>query len=269
MFRVDQFVPTQTIIALIRLLFSWSAFRALGSMQGSAGSVPAGGPPRLLPSPRRPLSKRGCGTARRWYTAGLSAFRLFFSLFLGLVLGNGGGIGAMIWGPPFPPNPFFYRKGTGSGAEGPRRCSGLAHTVRHHPGIAVRGTKGGWGGQPGPTSGSPRGGSLRWTLQGIYGRREQGRGPKAPDVVPRWPPPSPPAGDHHCPNSILVLLGRVCLSGFRLYFLSLSHGRGLGEGGAWNPPPAPTTSLVLGGGAWITVVGAAGMEGGNGRGGKI
>ena len=39
----------------ISALFKMSS----GRLPGSAGSVPAGGPPRLLPSPRRPPS--GCG----------------------------------------------------------------------------------------------------------------------------------------------------------------------------------------------------------------
>ncbi len=46
-------------------------------------------------------------------------------------------------------------QGTPEGAEGPRRCSGLAHRLRNQRGIGIGGTKRRWGGWRGPTSGSP------------------------------------------------------------------------------------------------------------------
>ncbi len=54
----------------------------------------------------------------------------------------------------FPPNPFCEIGETPEGAEGPRRCSGLGHTVRHHRGIAIGGTKRRLVRQRGPTSGA-------------------------------------------------------------------------------------------------------------------
>ena len=160
MFRVDPHAPSPpgTTIVPIRFWFLWSAFHALVLMQGAAGSVPAGGTPRLLPSPRRPLSERGSGTARRWYTAGLSALRLFFLfLFLGwrvVQAQRPGNWGNDFGETPFPISPFCKKKGTRSGAEGPRRWSGWTHRLRHQPGIRFWGTKRRWAGQHGPTSGA-------------------------------------------------------------------------------------------------------------------
>ncbi len=59
-------------------------------LQGGSGGLGSGrGAPRLLPSPRRPLPKRGCGTARRGDTLGLSAIAVYSSLFFCLFLGMG------------------------------------------------------------------------------------------------------------------------------------------------------------------------------------
>ena len=125
----------------------------------------------------------------------------------------------------FRPNPFFYIEGTRSGAEGPRRCSAQAHTLRHHPGIVIRGRIRRWTGQRGPTSGSPFRGIP--PVDPTYRIQTEGT-PEVPSSAPtsvRVDPHAPaqaisgpnhpvPARNHPCPNSVLVLLVRLSPPGF-------------------------------------------------------
>ena len=99
----------QTIFALIRFWFlgvrvcpSGSGFQA-GSGGLGAGWGPAPPPPIATPPPLKERVRDGAAMVY----GGAFGPPPFFSFFSGWVLPSRGGIGAMIGGPPFPPNPFF------------------------------------------------------------------------------------------------------------------------------------------------------------------
>ena len=195
----------------------------------SGGLGSGRGSPRLLPSPRRPLPKRGCGTARRWYTAGHSTLRLFFFSTRAWFCLPPGNWGNDLGVPAFAIKPFFFDVGKAGGAVlgvDVVPCWPTGSGITEESGSGDR--NGSW--SVNLVQRRARRRALRWTLHTVYGRRDHRRGPKAPDVVPGGPTRSIPALDHHCPNSFLVLLVWVRLS--RFWFQAGSGGLGAGWGSA-------------------------------------